>query len=196
MRALPSALALLAAVWAGLAHSADAAQGKPPQAGGVRNAPPRSKLEAAMDPRELDARLLEEKDPRRIVEAMRAACGAPCAYVPFLKGPLDEVAWALAEPLPLRFLDGGGSTPTQRTAVRLAADDRFLHVAFRCSEDDLDGLAALVEERDGGIWSDDCVEVLLDPRGEPGGPGACGRSWRPRPVGPTSGRRPTPPAEW
>ncbi len=129
-----------------------------------------TKLEAAMDPRELDARLLEEKDPRRVVEVMRAACGAPCAYVPFVKGPLDEAAWALAEPLPFRFIVGGGNTPTQRTEVRLAADARFLHVAFRCWEDDLDGLVALAEERDGGVWSDDCVEVFLDARGEPKDP--------------------------
>lgn len=53
--------------------------------------------------------------------------------------------------------------PTQATEVRLGYDAANLYVIFRCSEASMDRLTANVTERDGPVWRDDSVEVILDP---------------------------------
>ncbi|MCX7804510.1 MAG: acetylxylan esterase [Planctomycetota bacterium] len=126
---------------------------------------------------DIEERILKEKNPDRVVAAMADFYGRPCVYVPRVEGAVptdgrfDDPAWSRARPLHLRFLDGREGEPTQKTEVRIVSDDRFLYVGFLCFEEDVAGLAAHADERDGPVWKDDSVEVFLDPadRGGQGG---------------------------
>ena len=71
------------------------------------------------------------------------------------------------------FMAVGGRTPAQApTEVRLAYDDAGLNIRFDCPEPLLDTamqrrheFLAKVTQRDGNVWADDCVAVLLQPAG-------------------------------
>ncbi len=71
------------------------------------------------------------------------------------------------------FMTVGGRTPGQApTEVRLAYDDQGLNLRFDCPEPLLDTamqrrheFLAKVTQRDGDVWADDCVAVLLQPAG-------------------------------
>lgn len=71
------------------------------------------------------------------------------------------------------FVTVGGRTPAQApTEVRLAYDDQSLKIRFDCTEPLLDTaqqrrheFLAKVTQRDGDLYADDCVVVLLQPAG-------------------------------
>ncbi|MFW5857906.1 MAG: carbohydrate-binding family 9-like protein, partial [Planctomycetota bacterium] len=52
------------------------------------------------------------------------------------------------------------------TTVRLGWDDEALHVAFACHEPNMEALRTTAAGRDGAVFGDDAVEVLLDADGD------------------------------
>ena len=63
-----------------------------------------------------------------------------------------------------KFLLKGKTAPADKTEAFLGFDDDNLYLAFRCYCDDTSKLKAVAQEDDSGaIWSDDCVEIFLDP---------------------------------
>jgi len=81
---------------------------------------------------------------------------------PRIDGNLDDPAWRRS-PDATSFTDIDLSpVPAVRTAAWWAYDDRNFYVAFRCAEPLMDKLKTAVTERDGPLWTDDSVEVLLD----------------------------------
>ena len=79
-----------------------------------------------------------------------------------LDGQLREAAWAAA-PAYDAFQTTRGGAPAERTTVKFLFDDHAVYVGIRCAEAHPSEMKRLVTPRDGNIYSQDCVEVMLDP---------------------------------
>jgi len=86
--------------------------------------------------------------------------------LPTIDGELGEDEWAgAAQTGP--FSDWHRAPGlTQQTRAFVAQGPDALYVAFECSDSDLANAIRQVTERDGPVWSDDCVEVFLDATGK------------------------------
>lgn len=83
-----------------------------------------------------------------------------------IDGRLSELAWTRAGQISsFKHYLGEGDIKNQ-TKVRLLFDDKALYIAFTCNETNMKAVKALVKERDGNLWNDDCVEVFLDIKGD------------------------------
>ncbi len=88
--------------------------------------------------------------------------------LPHLNGPVtldgrsDEAAWQAIDPLPLIMYEPTyGGTPTERTELRVAYDDRHLYVAGRFYDSDPSGIRVNSLYRD--RWSgDDTFGIVID----------------------------------
>jgi hypothetical protein len=83
---------------------------------------------------------------------------------PRIDGVLDDGAWD-GEPLPLgewrSYQPLRGDTGPERTEVRVAYDDRYIYVAFRCLSDQPATVRTTFSKRD-DAFSDDWVGLSLD----------------------------------
>ncbi len=78
-------------------------------------------------------------------------------------GNLDEPAWNRAGRT-ARFVDTlGGGAAQLRANARVLWDDDHLYVAFEVADDFLQNTIA---ERDGHLWEQDAVEIMIDPDGD------------------------------
>jgi len=93
--------------------------------------------------------------PRRRLAAVRIT--AP----PTLDGRLDDPAWREAVCVD-GFVGLSGGPATQRTRALVGCDAAALYVAFECFEAQMGKVLATIEERDGALWQEDCVEVFID----------------------------------
>jgi len=100
--------------------------------------------------------------------ALDTLFGAPSAIVPTIAraprvdGNLDDDSWKEAE-RQLLVLNSGAGKPSQLTWFKAASDAEALYVAVSCGEERMDRLRASVRKTDGPLWSDDSVELLIDP---------------------------------
>jgi hypothetical protein len=87
---------------------------------------------------------------------------------PVLDGVLDEPFWG--EALVLRDFEQcvpvAHGTPTERTELLLAYDERNLYVGLRCYDRDPAGIRATQRSRDANLDPDDRVEMLFDTFGD------------------------------
>ena len=86
------------------------------------------------------------------------------AESPEVDGVLDESFWQDIEPI-TEFvqrepLDGG--SPTERTEVRIAYDDRALYFAFKLFDSEPDKIRRSILHREGRIDQDDRIVIALD----------------------------------
>lgn len=79
-----------------------------------------------------------------------------------IDGRLDEPAWrrAFRTPELVNATDGSKGGPS--TKARLLYDDQHLYVAFECRDDHLH---SSFTKRDDPLWTEDAVEVFIDPAG-------------------------------
>ena len=81
---------------------------------------------------------------------------------PAIDGRLDEVLWqgkpTIGNLSPMRA-EGSSSV---KTKVWMSRDDAFLFVGVRCDEPQPDYIRSEIEERDGEVWTDDSIEIVLD----------------------------------
>ncbi len=82
---------------------------------------------------------------------------------PVLDGDIGEAEWQSAATLPDFVAMDGAQNLTQRTVCRVGQTTQGLYLAFECWDSDLAGLSPKVVQRDGPVWTDDCVEVFLAP---------------------------------
>lgn len=83
------------------------------------------------------------------------------APAPTIDGKLDDPCWRTA-PVARGFIGLGTGKPTQfPTEVRATYDGERLYVAYRCVQD-TSVLLAWTRERDGRVWREDSVEILLN----------------------------------
>jgi hypothetical protein len=80
-----------------------------------------------------------------------------------LDGQLDDPIWAKAAKVSLKLMSG--KTPRKATQAWVGADKDRLLVAFQCQEPDVSKLKAGIQARDGQLWKEDCVEVVVRPEG-------------------------------
>ncbi len=85
---------------------------------------------------------------------------------PTLDGELNEEAWPEAPTVPALGRMDGTRSIEPATQVRATCDAEALYVAFRCHEPKTDQLRSEYEQRDGKLWLDDSVEIMLDPTGD------------------------------
>lgn len=77
-----------------------------------------------------------------------------------IDGVLDELEWQMAAPLELKDIKGRDAP---KTVARLLWDDRYLYIAFECTDDDI---WATKTRRDDFLWEEEVVEAFIDPDGD------------------------------
>jgi hypothetical protein len=83
------------------------------------------------------------------------------ATPPVIDGKLDDEAWkAAAESAPFQKAAGGAADPADATTVRALYDDRNLYIAFHVLDPMIE---ATFRNRDDELWTQDAVEIYLDP---------------------------------
>lgn len=87
------------------------------------------------------------------------------AAAPELDGRLDDPAWS-APPNLTEFVTTGGEPAPNPTFAWVAGDETALYLAFRCASAHPDRLQLAATERDSNVWSDESVEVFLNPAGD------------------------------
>ena len=53
--------------------------------------------------------------------------------------------------------------PAKSTVARVLFAPKHLCIAFHCAEADTDAIKAAVKDRDGDVYTDDCVEIFVSP---------------------------------
>ena len=97
------------------------------------------------------------------VQALRAE------EAPVIDGRLDDAVWQQRDWYTgFRVLNEPDAVAGVQTRFKIAFDDSAVYIAILADEPCMDELVATVEERDGKVYHDDCVEVFLspDPKGE------------------------------
>ncbi len=86
-----------------------------------------------------------------------------CAQVPVIDGRLDDACWADGQWLTgFHVLDAPDRPAAAQTHFKLRHSAGALYLAVRADEPFLDKLKATVTERDGKVFTDDCIELMLD----------------------------------
>lgn len=88
-----------------------------------------------------------------------------CDRCPALRGDMSCYVWLLGSLADKFTTLKSGTEPEAATEAYVVWDEECLSVAFVCHEPNMDKLVANVESRDGRVWDDDCVEIMLDPTG-------------------------------
>ncbi|MBT3346641.1 MAG: carbohydrate-binding family 9-like protein, partial [Gemmatimonadetes bacterium] len=84
-----------------------------------------------------------------------------------IDGRLDETTWQDAPfTTGLRAIDLGEELAAQQTRFAFRLDDEFLYLAVRAEEPEPDHLQTKATVRDGKVWQDDCIELMIDPSGQ------------------------------
>ncbi|MDB4474258.1 carbohydrate binding family 9 domain-containing protein [Opitutaceae bacterium] len=96
--------------------------------------------------------------PKRTFEVARAT--APID----LDGVLDEAAWQSAAPIGdlIQRQPNPGTSPSERTEVRLLHNDDFLYIGVVAFDSEPDQILATRMARDASISANDRIEILLD----------------------------------
>lgn len=83
---------------------------------------------------------------------------------PKIDGTLDDPAWKQAATFDT-FKLANGDASKAKTKLYVMQDDKNLYVAVECfdSEKALQDLVAKVKDHDGELWTDDDVELFIDP---------------------------------
>ncbi len=111
------------------------------------------------------------------VGAMSAAVSEPalisfyscqrCSAPPTMDGKLDDPCWQ-ALPAMEDFFQYWCPTPKPaplKTSAKLCYDGAGLYLGIRMFEEQLDKVKAAVTNRDNPVtWTDDCVEIIIDPQ--------------------------------
>ena len=65
-----------------------------------------------------------------------------------------------------RVTDRGDEAALVQTRFALRLDDEFLYLAVVADEPDAGNLITTANQRDRGVWRDDCIELMIDPSGQ------------------------------
>ncbi|MCD6365537.1 MAG: hypothetical protein J7M14_06640 [Planctomycetes bacterium] len=106
-------------------------------------------------------------------EAFSTTVELPATWVPLVDavvvdGSMDDV-YKQATPLTFVFLDGSTDKSETTTLTYVVSTKTALNIFIECQTSDVTAIQAFTEDRDGGIWSDDYVELFLNPTNDRGG---------------------------
>ncbi len=83
---------------------------------------------------------------------------------PVIDGKLDDAAWrGVHEEGGFVKLSDPAKHPQAPTFVRILTDGKALYLGIRCVEPKLDKMSVTQEKHDDAVWTDDSLEVILDP---------------------------------
>ena len=81
-----------------------------------------------------------------------------------IDGKLDEDAWTQGRwHTGFRLLDAPGRSAVLQTSFSVCHDQQYAYIGIRLDEPTPQEIQAVQAERDGNVYSRDCVEVMLDP---------------------------------
>jgi hypothetical protein len=106
----------------------------------------------------------EKRGMRKALPGFPLARALRTEHPPKIDGILNDEPWRVASRI-TDFVDLQTGKPSEiKTIVRLCYDDRALYIAFECLEPNMPQLKPAKRERDSlEIFSDECVEVFIDP---------------------------------
>jgi len=83
---------------------------------------------------------------------------------PVIDGRLDDAAWHQApETGDFILVSTKNKRPQAPTFVRVLTDGKAIYLGLRCVEPNMDKVRVTQTNRDGSVWTDDSLEVVLDP---------------------------------
>jgi hypothetical protein len=82
---------------------------------------------------------------------------------PVLDGRIGPAFTKNAEPVKFRFLNGKEGEPQDGTTAWIVADRENLYIALRCQTKDPDKVVARMTEHDDEVYSDESVDIFIDP---------------------------------
>ncbi|MDD5598982.1 MAG: carbohydrate-binding family 9-like protein [Victivallaceae bacterium] len=86
-----------------------------------------------------------------------------CADSLKIDGKLNEAFYQKTVPMVLNKFPVSKLPPEQKTMVWLWRDESSIYIAFKCFENNIKNLAKAITETNGMVYTDDCVEVFLNP---------------------------------
>lgn len=117
----------------------------------------------------LSAHAAEERMTRkanqRLPFVLTAAIRTP--EPPKIDGNLDDACWQRAGEAKDFVVYGGRGYATEKTEALALWDANNLYLGVRCFDSDLAKLKTDIMNRDGEVFSDDCVEIFFIPPGSP-----------------------------
>lgn len=84
---------------------------------------------------------------------------------PVIDGKVDEVYRASGTALTFKRMDGSAKKPRFATTAWVVSDDEALYIAIRCESPDPEKVIGGSKTRDKVHWTDEAVEIFIDPRG-------------------------------
>ncbi len=99
---------------------------------------------------------VEVRPPRRLT-------ARPASAPPKLDGLLDDACWQTAEAACDFAQNVSGQPAKAASRAYVTHDGKDLYVAYRCDEPQMKALATEVKHHDGQVWTDDSVEIYLQP---------------------------------
>ncbi|MDO9465134.1 MAG: sugar-binding protein [bacterium] len=84
---------------------------------------------------------------------------------PVIDGKLTDACWQKAKPITDFTINNTDKPSGFKTTAYVVYTDTSLYVGIRCMDPDMKNLVANVtnEKRDNNVFSDDCVEIMIDP---------------------------------
>jgi hypothetical protein len=79
-----------------------------------------------------------------------------------IDGNLNDAAWKHGRAIDA-FQTLDGKNPKAATTGAIYTDAHYLYLAFRCEEPQMDKLQNSQKQRDGNLWSNDCIEIVIAP---------------------------------
>ena len=81
-----------------------------------------------------------------------------------IDGVLDEAAWSEAGSIEAftQLQPVAGAPASQRTVIRVLYDERMVYFGIESRDTDPDAISRTVTRRDGEVWEDDAVALVLD----------------------------------
>jgi hypothetical protein len=82
---------------------------------------------------------------------------------PVIDGGLDDACWTKASAYSDFYCPDWDGAPPEKTTVYITADQEALYVGVRCEDRTPGDIVANETRRNGAIWQEDHVEVMVDP---------------------------------
>jgi len=82
---------------------------------------------------------------------------------PIIDGRLTDACWQKATHISNFLSIKGDKFAAQQSEVFTCYDQENLYVAFKCNDSEMSKITAVKSVRDSDVWTDDCVDIFLDP---------------------------------
>lgn len=99
-------------------------------------------------------------------EAVSQLVASRVSTAPVLDGKMDDPVWDKVPESGGFTVLGASQSPSAPTYLKVLTDGNSLFIGFRCVEPNLSETKTPVVPRDGDVWAQECVEVVIDSVGD------------------------------